>query len=254
MTLSTNATSSTSGNYNAGTWTLTPSAASGTGVTNYAITYTPNSGTLDIAQKALTDSGFAVNGKTYNASTTASISSNGSLTNGGRQRPAATASIITNDVVSIASGGSATFNSANVGLRTATGSLTLQGTDDANYTLTAPTASATISARGDHHHRRQPEPDLRLWRHERRRAWARPASGPAAARSDGQRHALPRVTLSTNATELDLREQLQRRHLDHHALERQRLGRGQLQHQRLHAQLRHPQHRAEGAGRTAALR
>ena len=176
VTLSTNATSSTSGNYNAGTWTLTPSAASGTGVTNYAITYTPNSGTLDIAQKALTDSGFAVNGKTYNASTTAAISSNGSLTNGGAT--SGDGKYATGDTVSIASGGTATFGAANAASQTATGSLTLQGADAANYTLTAPTASATISARGDHHHRRQPEPDLRLWR-QRARRWAPASTIPA---------------------------------------------------------------------------
>ena len=143
VTLSTNATSSTSNNYNAGTWTITPSSASGSGVANYSITYTPNSGTLDIAQKALTDSGFAVNGKTYNASTTATISSNGSLTNGGTT--SGDGKYLTNDVVSIASGGSASFGSANAGSQTATGSLTLQGTDAADYTLTAPTASATIA-------------------------------------------------------------------------------------------------------------
>ena len=84
-----------------------------------------------------------MNGKTYNASTTASISSNGSLTNGGTT--SGDGKYLTNDVVSIASGGSAGFGLANAGLQTATGSLTLQGTDAADYTLTAPTASATIA-------------------------------------------------------------------------------------------------------------
>ena len=39
VTLSTNDTLSSSSHYNAGNWTLTPSAASGTGLHNYNITY-----------------------------------------------------------------------------------------------------------------------------------------------------------------------------------------------------------------------
>ena len=145
-----------------------PRAASGSGVANYSITYTPNSGTLDIAQKALTDSGFAVNGKTYNAGTTASISSNGSLTRAAA-RPAATAKGGISPTTWSPSPAAAAPPSAQPmpAARPPPVAWTLQGTDAANYTLTAPTASATISARGDHHHRRQPEPDLRLWRHER---------------------------------------------------------------------------------------
>ena len=51
--LATNATTSTSGNWNAGTWTITPSSASGADVGDYApITY--DNGTLLVKQAALT--------------------------------------------------------------------------------------------------------------------------------------------------------------------------------------------------------
>ena len=56
MTLATNATTSTSGNYNAGTWNITPSAASGAEIANYNVTYTTDTNGLTIAQKVLTDS------------------------------------------------------------------------------------------------------------------------------------------------------------------------------------------------------
>src|SRR5262249_57928245 len=50
--LATNATTSTSGNWNAGTWSITASSASGADVGNYApISYSP--GTLQVNQKAL---------------------------------------------------------------------------------------------------------------------------------------------------------------------------------------------------------
>ena len=54
VTLSTNATLSSSSNYNAGTWNITPSAAIGSGLSNYTITYDENSTGLTVAAKALT--------------------------------------------------------------------------------------------------------------------------------------------------------------------------------------------------------
>ena len=54
VTLSTNATLSSSSNYNAGTWDITPSAAIGSGLSNYTITYDENSTGLTVAAKALT--------------------------------------------------------------------------------------------------------------------------------------------------------------------------------------------------------
>src|SRR5262249_18422391 len=49
VTLATNDTTSTSGNYKAGTYNLTPSSATGTGVSNYDITYVTDIGGLDVA-------------------------------------------------------------------------------------------------------------------------------------------------------------------------------------------------------------
>ena len=182
-----------------------------------------------------------MNGKTYDGGTTATISSNGSLTRGGTT--SGDGEYIGSDVVAIAPGGSATFNSANVGLRTATGSLTLQGTDDANYTLTAPTAAATISAEAITIAANDQSPTYGFGGSSAALGTTefRPTSGIIYG-SD-----ITGVTLSTNATRLDL-EQLQRRHLDHHALGCQRHGRHQLRHH-LPAQLRHPRHRAKGADR-----
>ena len=54
MTLSTNATLSSSSNYNAGTWDITPMPAIGSGLSNYTITYDENSTGLTVAAKALT--------------------------------------------------------------------------------------------------------------------------------------------------------------------------------------------------------
>ena len=54
VTLTTNATLSSSSNYNAGTWNITPSAAIGSGLSNYTITYDENSTGLTVAAKALT--------------------------------------------------------------------------------------------------------------------------------------------------------------------------------------------------------
>ena len=54
VTLTTNATLSSSSNYNAGTWDIAPSAAIGSGLSNYTITYDENSTGLTVAAKALT--------------------------------------------------------------------------------------------------------------------------------------------------------------------------------------------------------
>ena len=70
-TLKTNATiSSTSGFWNAGNWTITASAATGSGLSNYTITY--KTGALDVAAQAITIS--AVSGsKTYDGTTFSSL-------------------------------------------------------------------------------------------------------------------------------------------------------------------------------------
>jgi len=60
-----NDTTSTSVNYKAGTFNLTPSAASGSGVANYTISYTTDTNGLAVAQKALTVSGISGTNQTY---------------------------------------------------------------------------------------------------------------------------------------------------------------------------------------------
>ena len=146
VTLATNATTSTSGNDNAGSWTITPSSATGGtfNANNYSITY--DTGTQTIAKAALTISGMTASNKTYDSTTTATVNNSGDslsgvvagLNNGGG----------TSDAVSLTGTGSTsgTFSSANAGTWTVTGSgLAISGADAGNYTLTQPTASATIS-------------------------------------------------------------------------------------------------------------
>ena len=178
-----------------------------------------------------------MNGKTYNASTTASISSNGSLTNGGTT--SGDGEYLTNDVVSIASGGSASFGAANAASQTATGSQTLQGADAANYTLTAPTASATIAQEA-----------ITITATGQSKTYG--FGGTSAALGTGFNNTgtiynsdITGVTLSTNATSSTSN--------NYNAgtwtitpSSASGTGVSQLQHH-LHAQLRHPRYRAEGA-------
>ena len=77
VTLSSNAATSGSGNWNTGNWTITPSGASGSGLSNYSISYVD--GTLAISPLSLTISGFAVANKTYDGTTAATITDNGML-------------------------------------------------------------------------------------------------------------------------------------------------------------------------------
>ena len=115
----------------------------GNGGNNYSISY--NSANLTLTAKALTDSGFAVAGRTYDGLTDATITSNGALTGGGST--SGDGKYITGDTVSLVStGASATFGSKNAGTETATASgYTLSGAQAGDYTLTQPTATATIA-------------------------------------------------------------------------------------------------------------
>ena len=83
MTLATNDGTSTSGNYKytSSPATLTPSAAvfSSGSASNYSITYDNASTGLTVNKATLTITGFAANNKTYDGTTAATISSNGSL-------------------------------------------------------------------------------------------------------------------------------------------------------------------------------
>ena len=149
VTLSTSDATSTSGNYKATSSpaTLTPSAAvfSSGSAGNYAITYDNAATGLTVNKATLTLPGFAVNNKTYDGTTNATISSNGSLSG-----------VVGGDSASLNSGSaSATFDNANVGTThtvTASGYTLSSGNGNAdagNYSLTQPTATnVAISARG----------------------------------------------------------------------------------------------------------
>ena len=135
VTLATNASTSTSGQYNAGTWTLTPSVAQGSGLSNYNISY--SSGSLTVNQAALTISGLSGTDKTYDGTTRASVTGTSSL-NG----------VVTSDVVSLMAG-TASFADANVGTgKTVTFSrYSISGADAGNYTVSQPdNSTASISA------------------------------------------------------------------------------------------------------------
>ena len=70
MTLSTNATLSSSSHYNAGTWTITPSAAIGSGLSNYTITYANASTGLTVTQQGLSITGASAEpSKIYDGTT-----------------------------------------------------------------------------------------------------------------------------------------------------------------------------------------
>ncbi|HVX09889.1 MAG TPA: MBG domain-containing protein [Pirellulales bacterium] len=56
VTLTTNASLSGSSRWNVGTWSITPSAASGSGLANYSITYDP--GSLVVSPKSLNTTGI----------------------------------------------------------------------------------------------------------------------------------------------------------------------------------------------------
>ncbi|OWK41748.1 surface proteins containing Ig-like domains-like [Fimbriiglobus ruber] len=124
VTLSTNAPTSTSGNYTAGAYTLTPSAASGSGLSNYTITYT--TGSLTVARKSAPITGVSADDKVYDGTTAATLDTDDASVSGA----------VSGDAVAVA-GGSGTFATANVGTGitvTATG-FGLSGADAANYTL-----------------------------------------------------------------------------------------------------------------------
>jgi hypothetical protein len=117
----------------------------GNGGNNYSITY--NSNNLTLAAKSLTDTGFAAANKTYDGTTAATITADGSLTGGSNGTN--DGKYITGDTVSINnSSASATFDNKNAGTAhtvTASG-YSLSGAQAGDYILTAPSASpVTIS-------------------------------------------------------------------------------------------------------------
>ncbi len=125
---------SSSGIAQAGSFTVTPSLNSlsaGAIATNYSFTFNPL--TVSVAKAALTVSGTTVANKTYDRSTTASLS-NGTLSG-----------VIPGDNVTLTEAG--TFASPNVGNGIAvTANDTISGSSASNYTLTQPTGlSADIT-------------------------------------------------------------------------------------------------------------
>jgi hypothetical protein len=139
VTLSTNDTLSTSGNYKAGTYNLTPSAAVGSGVANYAIAYSTDTNGLVVSQKALTVSGVSGTNKIYNGSTSDPLTGTPSLSG-----------LVGGDAVTLGGTGVGTLASANAGPEAVTISgYSVSGGDASNYAFSQPTAaSVTISADG----------------------------------------------------------------------------------------------------------
>jgi filamentous hemagglutinin family protein len=149
VTLSTNATLSTSGNYDVGLWEITPSAATGGtfNPANYSITYNNAPTGLTISQKALTISGVTANDKVYDATTAASLNTAGDSLVG----------VVGADVVSLDNAGATgSFSDKNVGTGKAVmaSGFAIGGTDAGNYSLTQPVglsaditpASLTVTA------------------------------------------------------------------------------------------------------------
>ena len=144
VTFLTNDTTSSSGNYKAGTYTLTASNAAGSGLSNYNIAYTTNNTGLLVNQAVLTVTGLALNAKTYDSSTdaTSSISNYGSLAAG----------VIGADSVSLNhSAVTATFDNANASTThvVSTAGYALNsgnGNGDAsNYIITQPVTAANVT-------------------------------------------------------------------------------------------------------------
>jgi filamentous hemagglutinin family protein len=134
VTLASNATLSGSGNWNAGTWSITPSAALGTGLSNYIIAYA--AGTQSIAAKAVSITGVTANGKTYDATTSDTLTTSGEAISGK----------VSGDNVTI-SNGSASFADANAGTgKTVTASgFSLTGAASGDYTLSAQPSGLTAT-------------------------------------------------------------------------------------------------------------
>ena len=136
VSLSTNATDSTSGNwiYNATPWTITatgtPTGTGGFTSGNYAVTFA--TGSLTIARKTLTVSATGVN-KGYDGTTT------GTVTLGDDR--------ITNDVFTSRTYTAATFADPNVasGIAVHVTGIAISGGDAGNYSLAASTADTTAN-------------------------------------------------------------------------------------------------------------
>ena len=155
----------------AGTYSIVPSAATGTGLSNYSISYA--NGTLTVNQKALTITAYD-NSKTYG----------NTLTFAGTEfTPAGLVNSDTVTSVTLTSSGAAATGAAGThsivaSAAAGTGLEQLQHLLCKRHTDGEP--------EGPHHHRRQPQQDLRRRRHLRRhrvhhlRAWSTPIPSPAS--------------------------------------------------------------------------
>jgi len=112
-------------------WTL-----SGTKAANYTLTQ-PTGLLADVIAKTLTVTGAVVTTKEYDGDIDASISG------------AALSGVIKGETVTLGNHRDGTFNSKNVGTgKTVTTAMTISGTDASNYTLTQPTLTGNITAKG----------------------------------------------------------------------------------------------------------
>ncbi len=129
VTLTTDAPSSTSGNWDAGTWTITPTNAQGTGLGNYDIAY--DTGTLDITEATLVVTAAASN-KVYNGNKSAAVTLSDNRISG--------------DVVTD-SFASATFSDKNAGTGKAVtvSGVGISGADAANYVVASTTVTAAAN-------------------------------------------------------------------------------------------------------------
>jgi hypothetical protein len=103
---------------------------------NYTLTQPTT--TADITAKNLTVTGITASNKIYNGNTSASLNTGS----------AALVGVVSGDTTTVVTGGAiGTFSDANVGLNKAVqvSGLTLTGADAANYTLTQPATTATIT-------------------------------------------------------------------------------------------------------------
>ena len=120
------------------TVTVTGLSLSGTSAGNYSLTQPTT--TANIAAQALTVTGITANNKTYDGTPSATLNTSG----------ASLVGVVSGDTVTLnTSGAVGTFAQAGVGSNitvTVTG-LALSGASAANYTLTQPTAAASITAK-----------------------------------------------------------------------------------------------------------
>src|SRR5271157_3843888 len=153
VTLSTNDTLSSTHHYNAGTWTLTPSAAAFTSglSSNYNITYANASTGLTVTPYALTinygNTVVSAQDKVYNGTTSDIIddSTGNPITPVLSQLLFPTTDNVVGDKVTLVQG-SVNFTNSNVGTWPVIFSgFSLSGADAADYALTLPTSSTTAT-------------------------------------------------------------------------------------------------------------